>query len=106
MYDAHDALICIGNKTYLNEKNRIKYSNNHYLKSDEEMEKTFADLPEALQNNYNLIYKCNYKPSFSKPVLPNISSDKGGNADQKLIDDSLQGLKEKFIQIFKIERKN
>ena len=105
MYDAHDALICIGNKTYLNEKNRIKYSNNHYLKSDEEMEKTFADLPEALQNNYNLIYKCNYKPSFSKPVLPNISSDKGGNADQKLIDDSLQGLKEKFIQIFKIGEK-
>jgi len=69
MHDAHDALICIGNKTYLNEKNRVKYSNNHYLKSDNEMEKIFSDLPEALENNYNLIYKCNFKPSFSKPGI-------------------------------------
>ena len=32
MHEAHDALICIGNKTYVNEKNRIKLSNQHYLK--------------------------------------------------------------------------
>ncbi len=106
MHDAHDALICIGNKTYLNEKNRVKYSNNHYLKSDNEMEKIFSDLPEALENNYNLIYKCNFKPSFSKPVLPNISSDKGRNADENLIDDSNLGLKEKFLKIFKIDENN
>ena len=106
MHDAHDALICIGNKTYLNEKNRVKYSNNHYLKSDNEMEKIFFDLPEALENNYNLIYKCNFKPSFSKPVLPNISSDKGGNADENLIEDSNLGLKEKFLKIFKIDENN
>ncbi len=106
MHDAHDALICIGNKTYLNEKNRVKYSNNHYLKTDNEMEKIFSDLPEALENNYNLIYKCNFKPSFSKPVLPNISSDKGGNADENLIEDSNLGLKEKFLKIFKIDEKN
>ena len=29
MHEAHDALICIGSKTYVNEKNRIKYSNQH-----------------------------------------------------------------------------
>ena len=31
MHEAHDALTCIGAKTYINEKNRIKYSNQHYL---------------------------------------------------------------------------
>ena len=103
MHEAHDALICIGNKTYLNEKNRLQYTNNHYFKSDEEMEKIFSDLPEALENNYNLIYKCNYKPNFSKPVLPNISSENGGNADQNLINDSNIGLKDKFINHFKIK---
>ena len=106
MHEAHDALICIGNKTYLNEKNRLKYTNNHYLKSDEEMKKIFSDLPEALENNYNLIYKCNFKPSFSKPVLPNISSEKGGDADQILIDDSNTGLKEKFFKFFKLSDQN
>ena len=37
MHEAHDALTCIGAKTYVNEKNRIKYSNQHYFKSNEEM---------------------------------------------------------------------
>ena len=51
MQEAHDALICIGNKTYINEKNRIKYSSEHYLKNDNEMSELFADIPEALENN-------------------------------------------------------
>jgi DNA polymerase-3 subunit alpha len=34
MYEAHDALICIGNKTYVSEKNRVRYTSEHYLKSD------------------------------------------------------------------------
>ena len=32
MHEAHDALICIKNKTYVNEKNRDKFSDQHYLK--------------------------------------------------------------------------
>ena len=103
MHEAHDALICIGNKTYTNEKNRIRYSDQHYFKSDNEMEKLFFDLPEALENNYNIIYKCNFRPVFSKPVLPNISSEKGGDADEVLTKESEEGLKEKFLKFFKID---
>ena len=66
MHEAHDALICIGNKTYINEKNRIKLSNQHYLKSNSEMTELFADLPEALENNYNFPLRCNFRPLFSK----------------------------------------
>ena len=106
MHEAHDALTCIGSKTYVNEKNRIKYSNQHYFKSNEEMSKLFSDLPEALENNFNLPFKCNFRPQFSKPVLPNISSEKGGSADEILKKDSLDGLKEKFLKVFKIEENN
>jgi DNA polymerase-3 subunit alpha len=105
MHEAHDALTCIGAKTYVNEKNRVKYSNQHYLKSHEEMSKLFSDLPEALENNFNLPFKCSFRPQFSKPVLPNISSEKGGSADEILKKDSLDGLKEKFLKVFNIERK-
>ena len=104
MHEAHDALICIGSKTYVNEKNRIKYSNQHYFKSDEEMSTLFSDLPEALENNFNLPFRCNFRPQFSKPVLPNISSEQDGSADEILKKDSLDGLKEKFLNIFKIEK--
>jgi DNA polymerase-3 subunit alpha len=102
MYEAHDALTCIGSKTYVNEKNRIKYSSQHYFKSNDEMSKLFSDLPEALENNYNLPFRCNFKPEFSKPVLPNISSEKGGNADEILTKESEEGLKNKFLKIFKV----
>jgi len=102
MHEAHDALICIGLKTYVNEKNRIRYTDQHYFKTNDEMSKLFYDLPEALINNYNLPYRCSFKPEFSKPVLPNISSEKGGNADDLLQKESLEGLKDKFLKTFKI----
>ena len=106
MHEAHDALICIKNKTYVNEKNRIKFSNQHYLKNDSEMQKLFADLPEALQNNYYFPFRCSFRPLFSKPILPNISSEKDGDANQILKKTSLIGLKEKFKKVFKIDVKN
>jgi DNA polymerase-3 subunit alpha len=103
MHEAHDALICIKNKTYVNEKKRLKLSDQHYLKSNSEMNDLFIDLPEALKNNYNFPFRCNFRPVFSKPILPNISSEKGGDADEILRKDSLDGLKKKFDKIFKIQ---
>ncbi len=106
MHEAHDALICIKNKTYINEKNRVKFTNQHYLKNNSEMSELFSDLPEALENNYNFPVRCSYRPLFSKPILPNISSSKSGNADEVLKKDSLQGLKDKFVNVFKIKHEN
>ena len=45
LYAAHDALMCIGSKDYINNKNRLKLSRNHYLKNDNEMRQLFFDLP-------------------------------------------------------------
>ena len=94
MHEAHDALICIGNKTYVNEKNRLRLTDQHYLKTNSEMSELFADLPEALENNYNFPLRCSYRPLFSNPILPNISSDKDGNADEILKKDGkISGVK-------------
>ena len=93
MHEAHDALMCIGNKTNINDQNRIKLSDQHYLKNDSELEELFSDLPEALQNNYNLVYKINFRPKSSKPVLPNIASEEGLNPETILLESSIKGLK-------------
>ena len=106
MHEAHDALICIGNKTYVNEKNRLKFSDQHYFKNNSEMSELFADLPEALENNYNFPLRCNFRPLFSNPILPNISKDKDGDADDILRNESFEGLKTKFEKVIKIETKN
>ncbi len=106
MHEAHDALICIGNKTYVNEKNRLRFTDQHYLKTNSEMSELFADLPEALENNYNFPLRCSYRPLFSNPILPNISSNKDGNADKILKKDSIEGLKIKFNKIFNLNDKD
>ena len=73
MHEAHDALMCIGQKTYINDQKRLKLTDNHYFKSSAEMSEIFKDLPEALENNYNLPYRCDFRPITSKPILPNIA---------------------------------
>ena len=96
MYEAHDAYICIGQKAYVEDKNRINYSDQHYLKSNEEMLKLFADLPDALENNHNLRYQCLYRPLPSKPLLPNFTST---SSTEKNVEVVLQELAQKGLEI-------
>ena len=32
MHEAHDALMCIGEKNFIDDKNRKKFNNDHYFK--------------------------------------------------------------------------
>ena len=96
MSDAHDALMCIGSKSYLNDKNREKLSKEHYLKNNDDMMELFSDLPEALINNYNLPQRCSFKPEYSKPMLPNIGLESGHTPNELLIIDAKKGLELKF----------
>ena len=84
MYEAHDALYCIGEKQFINDKNRFKYSDQHYLKSHDELIKIYSDIPEALENNYNFHLRFNFKPKKSKPILPSIISEKGNSPEEEL----------------------
>ncbi|MFL2877457.1 MAG: hypothetical protein ACJZ8N_00555 [Candidatus Pelagibacter sp.] len=62
MYEAHDALTCIGEKRFIDDNNRFKYSNQHYLKKNKELLELYADIPEALENNYNFHLRFSFKP--------------------------------------------
>ena len=91
MHEAHDALLCIKNKTYINDRDRIKLSINHNYKGDNEMIDLFSDLPEALLNNFYLPFKCNFKATNSKPLLPEISSSNNKNPDEILEQQAFHG---------------
>lgn len=48
MYEAHDALICIAEGAYVDQQEaRRRLTQQHYLKTPQEMAALFADLPEA-----------------------------------------------------------
>ena len=96
MHEAHDALICIGQKNFINDTNRVKYSNQHYLKKDEELIELFKDIPEALENNYNFPYRFNFKPKKSAPVLPTIKTKENVTVEQELLLQAEEGLKNRL----------
>jgi len=96
MHEAHDAFLCIGEKTYVNVKERRKYTNAHYLKSSDEMYELFHDLPDALENNANFPYKISYRPKNSLPILPKIQTTEVKNVDELLVIESKEGLNEKL----------
>ncbi len=96
MHEAHDAYLCIGEKTYVNTKDRRKYTDQHYLKNSDEMYQIFHDLPDALENNANLPYRISFRPKESPPILPNIQTSNSENIDELLIKESQAGLDEKL----------
>ena len=72
---AHDAYICVGQKSYVNEKNRLKYSDKHYFMQPQELTELFKDLPDAIENNRNFKYRFSYYPKKNKPLLPHFVDD-------------------------------
>ena len=92
MYEAHDALTCIGEKRFVDDKSRFKYSNQHFLKRKDELIKIYSDIPEALENNYNFHLRFNYKPKKSKPILPSIANEKSNSPEEELMKQAQDGL--------------
>ena len=100
MFEAHDALVCIGQKSYVDDNKRERFSNQHYLKKDIDIINLYSDIPEALENNYNFPYRFNFKPKKSPPILPTIQTNKNTTVEKELLVQSQLGLAnrlEKFI---------
>ena len=92
-YDAHDALLCIAEGTYIAEDNRRRVTNEHYLKSSKEMEKLFSDLPEAINNTVVIAQRCAFMPEERKSILPPFSLEDVADEKEGLEVFAKQGLK-------------
>ena len=95
MYEAHDALLCIAEKTYVSEQNRRRVTPEHYLKTEEEMCALFADIPEALQNTVQIAKRCAFMADKKKPAFPNYDC-KGKTEDEVLAEMAEKGFKERM----------
>ncbi len=96
MYEAHDALKCIGQKEFIDDKNRLKLSNQHFLKYDNELKELYSDIPEALENNYNFHLRFNYKPKKSKPILPSIANENKNSPEEEISKQAKDGLENRI----------
>ena len=69
-FEAHDALICIAEGTYVGVDTRRRLSPEHYFKTARQMTELFADLPEAIENTVEVARRCSYRPREHAPILP------------------------------------
>ena len=104
-FSAHDALLCVAQKTTINSSQRNTSNENIYFKSSEEMSINFKDIPEITKNNYNVALSCNFFPESTKPKLPEFENNLNLSAENYLLQSSRQGLNKKIIDINK-ENKN
>lgn len=68
--EAHDRLICINTAKDLDDPNRLRYSKQEYLKTEEEMMKIFSDIPEAVENVAKVVSKIEKYKLDQDPIMP------------------------------------
>ncbi len=94
MAQAHEALLCIADGTYVTSQERRRSHRDYAFKSSEEMAALFADVPEALANTYHLAKRCSFILKGSGPIMPVFPTEKG--EEQELKDQAWEGLDWRF----------
>ena len=69
--EAHDHLICIATGQLVSDEKRLHYTKQEWLKTPEEMEQIFSDVPEALTNTQEIVDKVEVYDINSAPIMPN-----------------------------------
>ena len=66
----HDRLICLTTNAYIDDPDRLRYTQQEYIKTEEEMLSLFPDHPEALSNTLEVADKIKVYSIDRDPVLP------------------------------------
>jgi DNA polymerase-3 subunit alpha len=75
--EAHDRLICINTAKDFDDPDRLRYTKQEYLKSEEEMRKIFADMPEAIDNVAEVVAKIEKYKLDHDPIMPDFDLPAG-----------------------------
>jgi DNA polymerase-3 subunit alpha len=68
--EAHDRLLCISTGKDLDDPNRMRYTRQEWLKTQEEMRRLFHDIPQALENTHHIVEKVEEFSLDSPPIMP------------------------------------
>ena len=68
--EAHDRLICLSTGKDLDDPNRMLYTKQEWMKTREEMNEIFADVPEALSNTVDICDRVEFYSIDHAPIMP------------------------------------
>ena len=103
--EAQDVLMCIQTASTIDEENRMRFPNDQfYLKSEDEMRKIFANIPEAIDNTARIAEQCDVTFTFGELHLPEFIAPDGLTNTQYLRQLCEKGLAERYPEASPQER--
>ena len=92
-FNSHEVRVCIHDSRTLDDPRRQKsYSEQQYLRTEEEMCELFADIPEALENSVEIARRCSLNVRLGESFLPNFPIPEGDTIESYFIRVSKEGL--------------
>lgn len=99
-FEAHEIRVAIHDSYTLDDPKRPKkYSPKQYFRTQAEMVKLFADLPQALENTLLIAQRCNVTIRLGEYFLPNFPTGELSTEDY-LVQKSREGLEERLEFLF------
>ncbi|MBI4455331.1 MAG: DNA polymerase III subunit alpha [Acidobacteria bacterium] len=101
---AHDVLLCIQTGKTINDTNRMKYvAEQFYLKSYDEMSRSFGHLPEVLLRTREIAERCNFRMEKGKTLLPRFDVPPGYTVETYFEEVVRRGFEERLVQWRRLE---
>lgn len=96
-FEAHEARVCIHDGFVLDDDRRPRhYSEQQYLRTEQEMMALFSDIPEALENTVEIAKRCCLELALGQSFLPNFPVPEGMTVDDFFREESRKGLKKRL----------
>ncbi|NNM59878.1 MAG: DNA polymerase III subunit alpha [Legionellales bacterium] len=101
-FEAHEARVAIHNGFTLADPKRPKlYSPQQFLRTPQEMQQLFADLPAALENTIQIAKRCTVTLTLGKPCLPDFPLPDGYTTERYFAEVSEAGLEKRLLILLK-----
>ena len=97
-FAAHEVRVCINQGRVLDDERRPKdYTEQQYLRSSEEMQQLFADIPEALENSVEIAKRCSISLTLGENFLPDFPVPAGMTLSEYMTLEAEKGLEERLV---------
>jgi len=101
---AHDILICIQTGKTVKDADRMRFTQEHYFKSPQEMRDLFRELPEAVENTLRVAERCSLTLEKGRNLLPHFQVPEGATTEGYFRQVTLEGFERRLRHWKDLER--
>src|SRR5262249_7693521 len=99
-FESHEARVCIHDGAFLADSGRVRrYTRQQYLRTPEEMQDLFSDVPEALANSVEIARRCTLPVKLGEARLPKYPVPAETTTEDFMRSEAARGLEERLAGV-------